>query len=566
MPPPELAADAPVADILHPVEVDLLKTLRHDLDLTVAHSLDGLLRQRPDPDEPLHADQRLDQLAAALADGHTVPVRLFFDHQPGRAHIGPQPLPAHETIETGIWPGVLVERRILVEDVDHRQVVALADLVVIRVVAGRDLERAGAKGAVHILVRDHRDGAVEDGDEHLLADQVAIALIFRVDGYRRIAQDGLRAGGRHRNEASRIVFQPVTEVVERAFLLFVFHFQIADGCLQAGTPVDQARPAIEQVFLPQANKCFPHSAGELVVHGETLAAPVATGAQATELLDDSPAETCLPFPGPTQEFLAADGLAAGAFFGEHTFHHELGGNAGVIRAGEPEGCFAPHTLIADHHVFQADEHGMALVQLAGHVRRRDADHERLSIRVASCFRFEPAVLLPPVIEPRLLIAEVKCPGHFVVHGDRYLSAFRMVSCKLKRMSLPGGETRRRIRQAARHTRGLGGLRLKLHHRPLLHLLNSCRNKKALHPQGRKAGPSVVPPCFRRSEQPGGALRCNGLARKCLLPEKGSASQLRSDVQRDHPDGLSAGGPPFCGDVDRLLLSFTVAGVWNCQSV
>ena len=70
MPPPELAADAPVADILHPVEIDLGEALGDDADAPVLHGLDGRLGQGLDLDEPLLAGDRLDDRLAALAVPH----------------------------------------------------------------------------------------------------------------------------------------------------------------------------------------------------------------------------------------------------------------------------------------------------------------------------------------------------------------------------------------------------------------------------------------------------------------------------------------------------------------
>ena len=51
--PPDLARDRPVADVLHPVEVDLLLVLRNDGDAAVAHRGDRRWRQPVHPHPPL---------------------------------------------------------------------------------------------------------------------------------------------------------------------------------------------------------------------------------------------------------------------------------------------------------------------------------------------------------------------------------------------------------------------------------------------------------------------------------------------------------------------------------
>ena len=63
---------------------------------------------------------------------------------------------------------------------------------------------------------------------------------------------------------------------------------------------------------------------------------------------------------------------------EHApFHHGLRGDAGVVGAGHPQGVVALHAPPADQHVLQRVVEGVAHVQGAGHVRRRDDDGVRL---------------------------------------------------------------------------------------------------------------------------------------------------------------------------------------------
>ena len=67
---------------------------------------------------------------------------------------------------------------------DHgqlREPVVAADLEVDRVVTRRDLERAGAELGLHPLVRDHRHAPLDEGDDDLLADEVAVALVVGMD-------------------------------------------------------------------------------------------------------------------------------------------------------------------------------------------------------------------------------------------------------------------------------------------------------------------------------------------------------------------------------------------------
>ena len=83
VPPPQLTkTDTPVADILHPVIVDLLKTFGHDLNAPILHGGDGWLGQWLHLHPPLLAEQRLDNRVAALAMTHLMRAIFRFHGQP----------------------------------------------------------------------------------------------------------------------------------------------------------------------------------------------------------------------------------------------------------------------------------------------------------------------------------------------------------------------------------------------------------------------------------------------------------------------------------------------------
>jgi hypothetical protein len=91
MAPPQLAADAPGADVLQPVVPDFDEAVGHDLMRPLCTAARPIFGHRFGVYEPLAADQRLDDFAAALAAGHVERVGLgLFDGQAGGFHVGPQ--------------------------------------------------------------------------------------------------------------------------------------------------------------------------------------------------------------------------------------------------------------------------------------------------------------------------------------------------------------------------------------------------------------------------------------------------------------------------------------------
>ena len=100
--PPQLAADAPGLDILHPVEEGLLPAFGDDFYPPIAHRLDRILRQFFGIDIPLVGQPRLDHHAAAIAkrrlDGARFEIMLdgfalgilghMRDQETGLLHVG----------------------------------------------------------------------------------------------------------------------------------------------------------------------------------------------------------------------------------------------------------------------------------------------------------------------------------------------------------------------------------------------------------------------------------------------------------------------------------------------
>ena len=147
------------------------------------------------------------------------------------------------------------------------------------------------------------NGAVAQRQADVLADQVGVALVFRVHHGGHVTQHGLGAGGGHHQagrqfaiDQLRAVGKRVQDVPQAAVFLFGFHFQVTDGAHQHRVPVHQAFAAVDQALLVEAHKGFGHGFGQLGVHGEVLAAPVHAVAHAAHLGGDGVAALLFPLP------------------------------------------------------------------------------------------------------------------------------------------------------------------------------------------------------------------------------------------------------------------------------
>ena len=83
-------------------------------------------------------------------------------------------------VSFAIRAGIVVERAVGIQDVDHRQRLPLADFVVVRVVGRRDLDAAGAQLGLGPLVGHQRNLAVQQRQPHLAAGAGHVAQLFQL--------------------------------------------------------------------------------------------------------------------------------------------------------------------------------------------------------------------------------------------------------------------------------------------------------------------------------------------------------------------------------------------------
>ena len=258
MTPPELARNAPVLDVFHPVPVGVDPVLRHEFHRAVLNQLKAALAKRVHFHEPLVGEIGLDDLSGTVTARHLQFVRFFLHQQSGFGQVGQYRF----TRALHVQPAVffrhgIVQMRVGGQDVDHRQAVALADRIVVEVVCRGDFDHAGTEFAVHVVVGDDWNLTVGQRQLHGLADQMRVAFVFRMHHHRGVAEQGFRAGGGH-SQRSAAVGQRVGNRPQETVFFFADHFQIGDGRLQYRIPIDQTLSAVDQAFGMQAHESFYH--------------------------------------------------------------------------------------------------------------------------------------------------------------------------------------------------------------------------------------------------------------------------------------------------------------------
>ena len=320
-----------------------------------------------------------------------------------------------EAIHAGVLSAVLfADGGVVVHHLDDRQVVALADLEVIRIVRRGDLHTAGAEIALDVFVGNDRDLAADERQDQRFSDKVGVAVVLRVNGDGGIAEHRFGAGGRHGDEAAFLSLHRVADVPEIAVLLGIFDLGVREGGAAMGAPVDDAEAAVDEPFIIEVDEHLAHGFGTALVHREALVIPIAGRAEFLQLVDDARAVLLFPVPDALKEFLAAEVVSRQPLVdAKLLFDLDLRGDAGVVGAGDPEGGVALHPLVADEDVLKRFVERVPHVKLPGHVRGRNDDREGLFLLVG--IRLEVSFLLPFGVDPILKVQRIVVLRKFFTH-------------------------------------------------------------------------------------------------------------------------------------------------------
>ena len=275
-----------------------------------------------------------------------------------------------------------------------------ADLEVRRVVARRDLERARAELALHALVGDDGHAPLDEGDDDLLADELAVAVVVGMDCDRDVGEDRRRPHGGDRDVAGA-VGKRIADVRERVVFVLVLDLEVRQRGLVARAPVDDPVRAVDPAALVEVDEPAHDGAVVALVHREARAPVVERGAELAELAHDRAAVALEPLLDVGVEALAAEVALAPTLLRERAADRRPGRDAGVVVAGLEERVEAAHPVPADERVLERELQAVADRQGAGDVRRRVHDDERLARRVG-VGTVEP--LLLPGLLPALLDA------------------------------------------------------------------------------------------------------------------------------------------------------------------
>ncbi len=156
---------------------------------------------------------------------------------------------------------------------DHHRLgkpVRPADREVGRIVARRHLQRARPELTLDERVRDDRHAPLDVRHDRFLADELAVALVLRMNRDRDVRQDRRRTDGCDR-DAALTVRKRIRDVQQCVVDVDVVELEIRQRARVEWTPVDDAVVAVDPAAAVQVDEKAHHGARVLVVERESLA-------------------------------------------------------------------------------------------------------------------------------------------------------------------------------------------------------------------------------------------------------------------------------------------------------
>ena len=373
MAPPELAADAPVLDVLHPVAVGILELRRVQTDLVVHHRIEGGLSEAIHLEEPLHRELRLNGYEGTLGVTYLIGVVLDLLHQTSSDEVSLDLLTHVEAVHASVGTAMLIECAVVVEDIDGLELVLLTEHIVIDVVRRRDLQTARTELDVDVLVLDDGDRTADDGHDELLATEEVIALVIGVDTYGGVPHDGLGTGRSDDDILVCLALDEVAQVIELTLLLLIDDLLVAEGSLCLGVPVHDTHAAVDEPLAVEVDEDVDDALATLIVHGEGGTLPVAGSTEALELLEDDAPVLARPVPSVLEEGFARQVVLLDALSSQTADDLRFGSDRGVVGTRYPAGVEATLTRTAHEDILDTIIEHVPHVQHTRDVGGRDDD-------------------------------------------------------------------------------------------------------------------------------------------------------------------------------------------------
>ena len=230
MSPPELSGYAPVSDVVCPVKIGLVHSLRDELNLAILYSITCRFNHFIHFYKPLLFDKRLNYAVTAVTGTYIVAVVFYLAKKSKAVKLLYYLLSGFIPVKSCIFSTIFIDGSIIIHDVDFRKAMALTYFEVVRVVSRSNLNYTCTKFHIYVAILNHRDFTLCNRKPYCLALKVGISFILWVYRYSCISKHGLRTCGGKFKEVGctrlSIFHNRVFDMPEMSCLLLVFNLCI----------------------------------------------------------------------------------------------------------------------------------------------------------------------------------------------------------------------------------------------------------------------------------------------------------------------------------------------------
>src|SRR5271155_96723 len=121
------------------------------------------------------------------------------------------------------------------------------DFEIVEVVRRRDLHGPSPLFRIGIIIANDRNPSPDQRQDCVSADQVLEELIIRMYGNRNVPEHGLWTRGGNNDEIIAVL-QRIFDVPKTALGLDLHDFEIGNGGLELGVPIDQPLVLVDEAF------------------------------------------------------------------------------------------------------------------------------------------------------------------------------------------------------------------------------------------------------------------------------------------------------------------------------
>ncbi len=369
--PPKLARNAPVAQVVDPVEIGVFPVGGDEAHFLILYCLAEHVFKAGHAHEPLFREIRFDHSFRAVRNANAIFMRLFSDQKADLVHRSDNGnaslLDGHPFEFSCIFIHLTVGRH----DIDEGEFVIQPHLIIVGIMRGSDFDGAGAKFRIDESIGDDGDLNARHRLSHHFANEFLIALIIGRNGDRSIPEHRFRPCRSNRDKAA-LIDKRIAEIPNERVSFFILDLIVRKGRLRDGIPIDEVIAAVNEARIEHFFKHGAHGTVALFIHRKGKARPIAGTADFLQLAQNLRFALLFPFPDVGEELLARKIFSPFAHRRHQVaFDDRLRGDPRMVSPGHPQRLKSRHPFPADKHVLQSIDEGMPHVKDSGDIRRRD---------------------------------------------------------------------------------------------------------------------------------------------------------------------------------------------------